>query len=138
MFFITYVSSAATLFTHSELTELLEKSRVNNAALDISGMLLYKDGNFMQVIEGEEDAVRRLYDKVARDPRHRGLITLLQGTLTERQFPGWSMGFRDLRAADALAVPGYDEFLNTPLTDERFSSDPTRCQRLLNTFKRSM
>jgi hypothetical protein len=35
-------------------------------------------------------------------------------------------------------VPGYDEFLNTPLTDERFSSDPTRCQRLLNTFKRSM
>jgi hypothetical protein len=138
MFFMVYTSSAVTPFTRSELTDLLEKSRVNNAALDISGMLLYKDGNFMQVLEGDEVAVRTLYDKVARDPRHRGLLVLLQGTLTERQFPDWSMGFRDLNAADVLAVPGYDEFLNTPLTDARFSSDPTRCQKLLNTFKRSM
>ena len=138
MFFIVYVSSAVTPFTHSELTDLLEKSRVNNAGLDVSGMLLYKDGNFMQVLEGEEGAVRTSYDKIARDPRHRGLLVLLQGMLAERQFPDWSMGFRDLKAADVLAVPGYDEFLNTPLTDARFSSDPTRCQKLLNTFKRSM
>lgn len=138
MFFIVYVSSAVTPFTRSELTELLEKSRVNNAALDISGMLLYKDGNFMQVLEGEESAVRTLCDKVGRDPRHRGVLVLLQGQLAERQFPEWSMGFRDLEAADVAAVPGYDEFLNTPLTDARFSSDPTRCQKLLNTFKRSM
>ena len=138
MFFMVYVSSAVTPFTHSELTDLLEKSRVNNAALDISGMLLYKDGNFMQVLEGDETAVRALYDKVARDPRHRGVLVLLQGTLAERQFPDWSMGFRDLKAADALAVPGYNEFLNTPLTDARFSSDPTQSQKLLNVFKRSM
>ena len=138
MFFTIYVSSAVTPFMQSELTDLLEKSRLNNAALDISGMLLYKDGNFMQVLEGDEGAVRTLYRKIARDPRHRGLLALLQGTLAERQFPDWSMGFRDLKAADVLGVPGYDEFLNTPLTDARFSSDPTQCQKLLNTFKRSM
>ena len=138
MFFMVYTSSAVTPFTRSELTDLLEKSRVNNAASDLSGMLLYKDGNFMQVLEGDERVVRTLYDKVARDPRHRGLLVLLQGTLAERQFPDWSMGFRDLNAADVIAVPGYNEFLNTPLTDARFSSDPTRCQKLLNTFKRSM
>jgi len=138
MFFLVYASSAVTPFTRSELTDILAQSRASNAELNISGMLLYKDGNCMQVLEGEEAVVRTLYDKIGRDPRHRGLLTLLQGPLAERQFPGWSMGFRDLNASDVLAMPGYDEFLNTPLTDPRFSSDPTRCQKLLTTFKRSM
>ena len=138
MFFLVYVSSAVAPFTPPELVDLLAKSHENNGKLSISGMLLYKDGNFMQVLEGEEEAVRTLYAKIGRDPRHRGLLTLLQGGLAERQFPDWSMGFRYLSAADVLAMPGYDEFLNTPLTDERFATDPTRCQRLLTTFKKSM
>ncbi len=138
MFFLVYASSAVTPFTPPELIDLLAKSHKNNAELGISGMLLYKDGNFMQVLEGEEGVVRTLYDAIGRDPRHRGLLTLLQGPLAERQFPDWSMGFRDLKAADVLAMPGYSEFLNTPLTDPRFSSDQTRCQKLLTTFKRSM
>ena len=138
MFFLVYVSSAVTPFTPSELVDLLAKSHENNGKLDISGMLLYKDGNFMQVLEGEEEPVRALYAKISGDGRHRGLLTLLEGPLTQRQFPDWSMGFRDLSAADVLAVPGYDEFLNTPLTDPRFASDPTRCQKLLTTFKKSM
>jgi hypothetical protein len=138
MFFLAYVSSAVTPFTPAELRELLAKSHENNGQSNISGMLLYKDGNFMQVLEGEERDVRTLFDKIGRDRRHRGVLTLLQGPLAERQFPDWSMGFRDLNAADVMAVPGYDEFLNTPLTDPRFASEPTRCQRLLTTFKKSM
>jgi hypothetical protein len=82
--------------------------------------------------------VRTLYAKIRRDPRHRGLLTLLQGPLAERQFPDWSMGFNDLNTAEALSTPGYSEFLNTPLTGAEFSSDPTRCQRLLMMFKRKM
>jgi hypothetical protein len=138
MFFLVYVSSAVRPFSPSELTDLLAKCHENNAKLGITGMLLYKDGNFMQVLEGEEEAVRTLYAKIGHDPRHRGLLTLLQGPLAERQFPDWSMGFRDLNAADVLSTPGYSEFLNTPLTGEEFSSDPTRCQKLLMTFKRNM
>jgi FAD-dependent sensor of blue light len=138
MFFLAYVSSAVTPFTPAELHELLAKSHENNGQSNISGMLLYKDGNFMQVLEGEERDVRTLFDKIGRDRRHRGVLTLLQGPLAERQFPDWSMGFRDLNAADVMALPGYDEFLSTPLTDPRFASEPTRCQRLLTTFKKSM
>lgn len=138
MFFLIYVSSAVMPFSRSELVELLAKSHENNAALDVSGMLLYKDGNFMQVLEGEEEVVRNLYAKIGLDPRHRGLLIILQGSLEERQFPDWSMGFRDLNAADAISTPGYNEFLNTPLTDEKFSLDPTRSQKLLMVFKKSM
>lgn len=138
MFSLVYVSSAVTPFSPAELTDLLSISQRNNAALEISGMLLYKDGNVMQVLEGEETVVLNLHAKIRRDPRHRGLLTLLQAHVAERQFPSWSMGFRDLSAGDVTTVPGYNEFLNTPLTGQEFSSDPTRCQRLLLTFKKSM
>jgi hypothetical protein len=138
MHFLVYVSSAVTGFSRSELVELLEQSGENNARLSISGMLLYKDGNIMQVLEGEREDVQTLYAKIGRDPRHKGLLVLLEGALETRQFPGWSMAFRDLNAADVRATPGYSEFLNTPLTAAEFSSDPTRCQRLLRTFKQSM
>ena len=138
MFFLVYVSSAVAPFSRSELGSLLAKCHTNNAAAGITGMLLYKGGNFMQLLEGEEQAVRTLYARIGDDPRHRGLLTLVEGPLAEREFPEWSMGFRDLTAAEVRSVPGYSEFLNTPLTGEEFASNPSRGQRLLMTFKKSM
>ncbi len=138
MFSLVYISSAVRPFSSVELADLLATSHQNNSQLGITGMLLYKDGNVMQVLEGEEAVVHKLYGKIARDPRHRGLLTLTQGPVEERQFPEWSMGFQDLRAGDVQATAGYSEFMNTPLTDHEFSSDPTRCQKLLTTFKKSM
>lgn len=138
MFFMVYVSSAVNLFSPNELVDLLAKSRQNNKERGITGMLLYKDGNFMQVLEGEESAVRTLHAKIQNDPRHRGLITLLQGHQEARQFPNWSMGFRDLASPEVQSLAGYNEFLNTSLTGAEFSDDPTRCQRLLLSFKKNM
>jgi uncharacterized protein YaaQ len=138
MFYIVYVSSAVRPFSSSELVELLSKAHERNTKIGITGMLLYKDGNFMQVIEGEEAAVRTLNAKIQQDPRHRGMITLLQGPLAERQFPDWSMGFKDLNAIDVRSNPGYTEFLNCPLTEAEFSKDPSRCKKLLMTFKKIM
>ena len=138
LFFLVYVSSAARPFSRSDLADLLATSRDNNARAGITGMLLYKDGNFMQVLEGEEGAVRALYGKIATDPRHKGEITLQQGFTESRQFPDWSMGFRDLHSPETQSIPGYSEFLNSPLTGEEFSGDPTRAQKLLLTFKKTM
>lgn len=138
MFSLVYVSSAVRTFSQSQLIALLVQSRENNARSDITGMLLYKGGNFMQVLEGEEEAVTALYAAIGRDPRHRGLFVILQGSQAERQFPEWSMGFHNLDAAAARSIPGYSEFLNTPLAGDEFSQDPTRCQRLLLMFKRNM
>ena len=138
MFFLTYVSTANQDLSKADLNELLAQCRRNNARLGITGMLLYKDGNFMQVLEGEESAVRSIYAKIGGDPRHKGEIVLQQGTQEERQFPGWSMGYRDLESQEARAVPHYSEFLNTPLTGREFSGNPGRSQKLLLSFKRNM
>jgi hypothetical protein len=138
LFSLTYVSSAVRAFSEEELEDLLSTSRENNARLGITGMLLYKDGNFMQVLEGDEEGVRELYEKIARDPRHGGEIVLQQGHSEERNFPEWKMGFRNLNSPESSSTPGYSEFLNSPLTGREFSENPSRSQKLLLTFKRSM
>jgi hypothetical protein len=135
---LVYVSSATELFSRSELDDILAASRRNNAAAGVTGMLLYKDGNLMQVLEGDEAAVRDTYARIALDPRHRGLMVLLEQAVQERQFEDWTMAFRDLEAVDAATVPGYSQFLNTPLTSPEITGDPSAAWRLLTTFKQSM
>jgi len=137
-YFLVYVSSASSLFSRSDLDEILDISRRNNEARGISGILLYKDGNLMQLLEGEQDAVESLYRKISRDPRHKGLIAIWDGTQTERQFPSWSMAFRDLDGPVARDTPGYSDFLTTPLVSKTLTADVTHCQQLLNLFKTSM
>ena len=137
MYSLVYVSSAVHPFSKDELRELLKLARVNNEQCSISGLLLYKDGNFMQVLEGHDEDVRDVYAKISRDQRHRGMLTLLQGEVTGRKFPDWSMGFRDLNSTDAKP-DGYSEFLTTPLNDKEFTDDPSRAQKLLLMFKKSM
>lgn len=138
MFFLIYASAATKPFSQSELLELLEKSHANNSKLGITGMLLYREGNFMQLLEGEEESVLNLYDKISADPRHLGIVRFLQGHHDERQFPDWSMGFRNLDFPDEVDNPMYSEFLNSRFTGDEFSTNPTRAQRLLLSFKRSL
>lgn len=138
MYTLVYVSSAVNPLTQAELAGLLAKSRANNESLGISGMLLYKDGNFMQVLEGEEKQVLALSAKISRDPRHHGLMVLLKEHQPERTFSEWSMAFRDLNSEEVKRLPGFSEFLNVSLTDRTFFDDPSRAQRLLLTFRQSM
>lgn len=137
MISLVYVSIATKPFTAAELLDLLDHARRNNLNSAITGMLLYKEGNFMQVLEGDEKAVKAVSAKIARDPRHHKMITLLEVQIPEREFPDWSMGFNDLDAPLSDEIPGYSEFMNTPLTADAFSENPTRAQRLLRVFKRT-
>ena len=138
MFQLVYISSAVVPFTKAQLLDLLAKSRENNEKSGLTGLLLYKDGNIMQALEGEEDAVRTTHARIERDSRHRGLLTLLQGPIAERQFPEWSMGLRDLRSPEVMSAPGFSPFLNTPLTGQEFSANSRECEKLLLSFKKNM
>jgi hypothetical protein len=135
VFSLVYASSAVKPFTQSQLLDLLAESREKNERLGITGLLLYKDGNFMQALEGEEGPVRSLFAKISADPRHRGCLELLEGHVSARQFPNCSMGFKDLKSREVLRIPDYNEFLNSPLTGKEFAADPARCQKFLLVFK---
>ncbi len=137
MYSLTYVSSATIRLRSQDLRRLLGQCNATNQAAGVTGMLLYKDGNFMQVLEGQAGVVRSAYAKIGRDGRHRGLITLLQGPIEERAFPNWSMGFKDLTAAPGSLKDGYNEFMNLSFTGAEFSDNPTQAQALLRIFKQA-
>ena len=138
MYSLVYVSSATVAFPDAALRALLEQSRRDNAAREISGLLLYKGGNFMQLLEGEEQQVRSLYNKISLDRRHAGSLVLLQSHAQERMFPDWSMAFRDLNDPSVATLPGFSPYLNTDFNSAAFSANPTRAQSLLQYFKQSM
>jgi hypothetical protein len=138
MFHVVYVSSSTQTFAQSDLQTLLQKARDKNTQLDLTGMLLYKDGNFMQVLEGKEEVVTELVEIIKHDTRHKGVLELLRGTSEQRMFPNWSMGYRDLADKEVVKTLGYSDFMNTPLTGTEFSQDPNRCMKLLLLFKKNM
>ncbi|PWZ02834.1 BLUF-domain-containing protein [Testicularia cyperi] len=94
---VVYTSSAYSRhITITEIRSILQASRSNNESKDITGLLLYRDGSFAQFLEGPASAVDALYQKIERDPRHRGIIRVLRQPATKRDFSRWSMAFRDL------------------------------------------
>lgn len=135
LFQIVYTSTASKLLSQTELRELLKRSVQRNTQAGITGLLLYKDGNFMQALEGEEPAVIALFAKISRDPRHHHVIPLIHESIEQRNFPNSAMAFRDLDTAELRNLPGYSEFLNTPLNGELLAPDIPKCQRLLLLFK---
>ena len=135
MIYLVYASSSVKPCSSDELLQLLDKARQNNEKLGITGMLLYKDGDFMQVLEGDEAQVHSLSAQIAKDPRHKDMVTILEGHCTEREFPDWSMGFRNLNDIDSRSVPGYNTFLDSPLRSLAFAKSPTLCRELLLLFK---
>jgi len=133
---LAYVSSASELFGEDELAELLRRSRAADERDGITGMLLHRDGDFMATVEGPAAAIEDLQRRLAHDPRHHGMLVLLDGERAERLFHGWSMGFHRIAAGEPLDEPGFSEFLDTPLSAEVFGADPATSQRLLLTFRR--
>lgn len=138
MFQVVYLSRQTVPFAPADLSVLLANSREKNQQRGVTGMLLHHDGTFLQALEGEEHAVRELMQVIGRDARHDSVVVLHQGTVEQRDFPDWSMGFRDLGAEDAASLPGFSPFLESPLSATQFAHDPPRAKALLMAFKASM
>lgn len=110
---LIYVSAATRPFLGVELQALLAKARVRNAACGVSGMLLYTEGSFLQILEGDEASVGVIFSRVQADRRHDRVLRLFSGPIDERSFGQWSMGFVDPRLTDATtrALTGFTNFL---------------------------
>jgi hypothetical protein len=90
---LIYISSASGSFGQSELDLILDRSRANNAKHGVTGILLFHDGCFFQVLEGDKDAVQRTFAAISPDDRHTGVIVLESRTVVKRGFPQWTMGY---------------------------------------------
>jgi len=104
---ITYLSTAIAMFTHESLMELAEHAARMNAEKMIGGVLYYKGGQFLQVIEGPTEAIDQLWSNLLKDQRHAWVEALLVEEHVNRAFDGWGMGLCDM---DDDAAPPRAEF----------------------------
>ena len=115
MKYIVYVSQAAKAFSTDDLAGLLKHSRKRNSADGVSGLLVYrynsdfKRGNFLQVLEGTDDALDDVWRRISGDPRHHTIIVLDEGKSETRMFGDWSMGFRNVDESDLAKFAGFSE-----------------------------
>lgn len=138
MISIIYVSTSVRLLSDDELMDILKISRENNSVSDVTGLLLYKGGNFMQVLEGPEDVVNVLYEKIKTDPRHMGVSTISTEQIQARQFHAWEMAFQNLDNPAIKNEPGYSQFLHDEFTADIYRNNPLRAYIMLLTFRDNM
>lgn len=132
---LVYVSVASDNLTDEDIKDILQVARDFNAQHDITGMLLYRDFFFIQALEGEEEQVEALYEKIAQDPRHQNVLTVHKTPIEQRSFTQWSMGFNKIEDAEAANVPGFSDFLQNKSDMSYFTSQPSRATKLLEAFK---
>lgn len=105
MLSLIYSSVATSTLEPADLTALLTQSRASNEQTGITGMLLFRNGYFLQVLEGPDAAVRGKMHTIRDDSRHTKVTVLLEDLIEERQFPEWTMGFPSNEELED--VPGY-------------------------------
>ena len=138
MLSLIYVSTSKELLGNEELLEILKVSRDNNGSEEVTGLLLYKGGNFMQVLEGNEAVVTALYEKIKKDARHKDVAVISKEEIQVRQFPAWQMAFQNLDDPAIKNEPGYSQFLQDEFTAEIYRENPLRAYILLLTFRDNM
>jgi hypothetical protein len=120
---LIYVSSDSRHLDRGEVAKILESAVRHNAANDVSGMLLYYSGNFMQVLEGEETAVDEAMSRIAADDRHQDIMEISRKAVTSRDFSEWSMAFHGVSAKDVKLMSGY-----APLFEHGFNAAEIRAK----------
>lgn len=119
---LIYTSTAVKDLGERELSQLLLQARRNNERCGVTGMLLYHQRSFLQVLEGDGAMLDAVFARIERDERHTRVGVLLRHPVHAREFAAWSMGFvAEKHIADAL--PGFSDFL-------LHTGDVTRASRI--------
>lgn len=138
MLSLIYVSTSVKLLNDEELLDILKVSRENNSSRDATGLLLYKGGNFMQVLEGPDEVVEAVFETIKADPRHKDVIVLSREQISNRQFPAWEMAFQNLDNPEVKNEPGYSQFLQDEFIADVYRENPLRAYIMLLTFRDNM
>jgi hypothetical protein len=93
---IVYFSSSVSEFQEEELTTILQESRQNNSRAGITGVMLYVRGSIIQVLEGEQETVESLYQRIEKDHRHYAVTRVFSRPIMNRLFADWNMGYETI------------------------------------------
>lgn len=132
-----YISSAR-FDGEEEILEVLRVSRKNNQLANITGLLAYKEGSFLQILEGPQGALTETLERISKDKRHSGMITLAKRELKERMFPDWSMAYQAMTALSPEEGALCSTLLDGNSLEKSFQAKQDMCYTLLQSFRRNM
>ncbi len=93
---IIYTSAARPSATLEDFKAIAQQASVKNKSIGVTGIMLFTDGVIFQVLEGEQAVVEALYERIARDKRHSGILRMISRRAPRREFAQWSMGFSEM------------------------------------------
>ena len=113
LFSLSYLSRAARDLLPEELDSILLQARLFNVAEQVTGVLLYGDGRFFQLLEGPEASVRNVFSRVSRAQAHKSIRVLSKGPIAARFFESWHMGFTHspVSAMQDLSQSAWDDVI---------------------------
>jgi len=133
--YLSYVSQQSHSLTDSALEKMLSQARTSNEAAGITGMLICYEGLFIQFLEGEEDDITSLFEKITKDKRHQEILILDYGYSETRSFADWSMAFERLNPEEAREITGYKNLDRQALFSEAIDKDHPALQLLKSFIK---
>lgn len=107
---IIYISNAVKLFDERHLNKLFYQSFQNNIHKKITGILLYNEGTFIQILEGRQEALNNLFKIIHHDKRHNNITKILDRRIGERLFKKYRTGFNTLN--NYRQMDGLETFLS--------------------------
>ena len=130
-----YISAATVQFTTEDLAKLLSKARANNSSVDVTGMLIFHEGSFFQVLEGPEEEVFKIYDLISDDPRHDDVKLLLKSKVEKRSFEDWSMGFVNPEKELFKQIHGFADFFKPGFSVPEMRKEKSMLGRVMREFR---
>ena len=101
---LTYKSLATAPPSEPELRTLVSKARTRNRMLNVTGMLIYERGAFLQTLEGPKDKLDTLWTSIKQDRRHEHIEILTEHIAPARLFSDWDLLLHS-RNDNAAPVP---------------------------------
>lgn len=134
MHHLIYLSQATVPFSEAQLERLLVQARQFNETHGLTGILLYGNDQFFQVLEGEAATVHSLYARICQDPRHRNVTTYADKAIATRAFSEWHMAYHALPPQQFLEFAGYVSPADLRLERTGLSVADQQLLQLLRTF----
>lgn len=130
---VVYASAAVPGFSLGDLQKVLQTAREHNKEIGVTGILLFAESSFLQVLEGDVEVLDALMAQIREDPRHERIVLLLRRPITDRSFADWTMGYTRVVLGELEDRMGVNDFFS----DRDAFSDlgDAKVEKLLDLFR---
>jgi len=135
---VVYSSVATEVMPKSKLYKILFHARMNNKRDDITGLLVFVDGQFLQVLEGDFEAITRVLKKITSDPRHTDVRVISDVPIEQRTFASWQMAYASPSAKELAVWAGLRDTTTIERTLAALEDDPNRVSGVLTKVLRAI